>query len=229
MYYLGQNKTIFLGKESSGKSLLLAMTAKELVFRNSKWNHRYGKDRPIVSNMRFSPQFEEWASEMSVRIEYWQNLDDLIQYTNADIICDEVGTYFDSRLWSDLSHDVRSWLQQGGKVGIEFYGAAQDFAQVDLSFQYNNSTFISFVAQLKNFSLKCILETIGLDLHVILFHFALRYTRLTVVIASFNDLPLLSNPEKITFISLTDKRYFCTNPMKQPPQIHSQMKCQRNT
>jgi len=111
------------------------MTAKELVIRNSRWNKRYDKDRPIVSNMRFTPTFEEWAKEMGVRIEYWKNLDDLIQYNNADIICDEVGTYFDSRLWSDLSPDVRSWLQQGGKVGIEFYGAAQDFAQVDKSFR----------------------------------------------------------------------------------------------
>jgi len=135
MNYLGENKTIFSGLESSGKSLLLAMTCTELVYRNSKWKKRSGIDRPIVSNMFFTEAFETWAFAMGVPIKYWTNLDDLIKVTNADVICDEVGNYFDSRLWADLSLDVRSWLAQGGKAGIEFYGAAQDFAQVDKSFR----------------------------------------------------------------------------------------------
>lgn len=135
MYYLGETKTIFSGKEGSGKSLLLAKTAREIVYRNSRWNKRYDKDRPIISNMRFTPEFEDFARDMGVRIEYWQNLDELVRISNADVFCDEVGTYFDSRLWADLSPEIRSWLQQGSKMGIEFYGAAQDFAQVDKSFR----------------------------------------------------------------------------------------------
>lgn len=72
---------------------------------------------------------------MNVPIYYWSNLDELVVLNNADVIIDEVGTYFDARLWSDLSLDVRRWLTQGAKSGIEIYGTAQDFAQVDLAFR----------------------------------------------------------------------------------------------
>jgi len=128
-------KLIYSGLESSGKSLKLAMTAVTLVKRNAKWQKLTGKSRPIVSNLAFKSEFETWAHSMGVEIKYWKNLDELIKYDNADIIIDEVGTYFDARLWSDLSLDVRRWLTQGAKSGIEIYGSAQDFAQVDLAFR----------------------------------------------------------------------------------------------
>jgi len=92
--------------------------------------------RPIVSNLIFREHFFEWATkEMGVPIHYWTNIDELIKYEDADVFIDEVGTYFDSRLWADLSLDVRRWLTQGAKTGIEIYGSAQDFAQVDLAFR----------------------------------------------------------------------------------------------
>jgi len=129
-------KIIYSGLESSGKSYRLAMLAAEIVERNSKWYKKTGKERPIYSNMNFSKEFFEWATkEKNVPIHYWKNLDDLIVLENCDIFIDEVGTYFDSRLWADLSLDVRRWLTQGAKVGIEIYGGSQDFAQVDLSFR----------------------------------------------------------------------------------------------
>lgn len=128
-------KVIFSGLESSGKSLKLAMTAVELVKRNAVWNKITGRNRPILSNMLFTKEFSAWAVGMGVVLKYWKDLEELIQYDEADIICDEVGNYFDSRMWADLSINVRRWLNQGAKSGIEFYGGAQDFAQVDLSFR----------------------------------------------------------------------------------------------
>jgi len=128
-------KVIYSGLEWSGKSLKLARVAKTLVVRNSKWSKIVGVERPIWSNMFFTDAFEAYAKGMGVPIKYWQNLDDLIKIENADVICDEVGNYFDSRMWQDLSLDVRKWLTQGGKCGIEIYGSAQDFAQVDKSFR----------------------------------------------------------------------------------------------
>jgi len=150
-------KLIYSGLESSGKSLQLAYRAVELVYRNRKWYRRLMADytrevkfatkrnltlpekpiiRPIVSNMRFSDEFYAWATQvMKVPIVYWKDLEELIGYTEADIICDEVGNYFDARMWPDLSLDVRRWLTQGAKQGIEFYGGAQDFAQVDKAFR----------------------------------------------------------------------------------------------
>ncbi len=129
-------KVIYSGLESSGKSLRLAMTCTKLVYRNSKWLQQSNKIRPIVSNLRFSDEFYKWSvDEMKVPIYYWDNLDDLVKHEQCDVIIDEVGNYFDSHLWQDLSLDVRKWLTQGAKCGIEIYGSAQDFAQVDKSFR----------------------------------------------------------------------------------------------
>lgn len=133
---LKRMKTIYSGLESSGKSLRLAKVVCDLVYRNHKWKEKSGVTRKIVSNLKFTDDFYEWATvEMGIPITYWTDLEELIQYDNVDIIIDEVGTYFDSRLWSDLSLDVRRWLTQGAKTGIEIYGSAQDFAQVDLAFR----------------------------------------------------------------------------------------------
>lgn len=128
-------KIIYSGLESSGKSLRLAKVVSDLVYRNAQWLKKSGVSRPIVSNLQFKEDFVEWATSLGIEIKYWSNLDELIKYDNADIIIDEVGTYFDSRLWADLSLDVRRWLTQGAKSGIEIYGSAQDFAQVDLAFR----------------------------------------------------------------------------------------------
>lgn len=128
-------KIIFSGLESSGKSLRLAMEAVDIVHRNSKWREQSGIVRPLCSNIEFSKSFYDLATEKGVPIIYWENLDDLVSFSNADIIIDEVGNYFDSRLWADLSLDVRRWLTQGAKSGIEMYGSAQDFAQVDKAFR----------------------------------------------------------------------------------------------
>jgi len=128
-------KIIYSGLESSGKSLRLAKVVSDIIYRNAKWNKLTGASRPIVSNIKFSEEFEHHAHQLGVEIRYWENLDEIVSLSNADIVIDEVGTYFDSRLWADLSLDVRRWLSQGAKSGIEIYGSAQDFAQVDLAFR----------------------------------------------------------------------------------------------
>lgn len=148
-------KSIWSGLESSGKSLKLAIVVQNIVWRNHKWNKKreciYAKRsqaldfdpilepqplaRPIWSNLQFSKTFEERCERLGVPIHYWENLDDIIKIKDADVFIDEVGNYFDSRLWSELSLDARRWLSQGAKVGIELYGTAQDFAQVDKAFR----------------------------------------------------------------------------------------------
>jgi len=129
-------KVIFSGLESSGKSLKLAKTVAEIAYRNSKWKKRSGQTRPIASNLEFSPQFHEHVTkELEIPIVYWTNVEELIKMHDCDVVVDEVGNYFDSRLWADLSLDARRWLSQGAKTGIEMYGSAQDFAQVDKAFR----------------------------------------------------------------------------------------------
>jgi len=150
-------KVIFSGLESSGKSLRLAMEVGDIAARNGKWLKKqtdyytkhgaiaflaaYGYEkpraRPLASNLRFSKEFEDYyTNELGLPpIIYWENIEDLIKLSHCDVIIDEVGNYFDSRMWSDLSLDARRWLSQGAKAGIEIYGSAQDFAQVDKAFR----------------------------------------------------------------------------------------------
>jgi len=149
-------KIIYCGLERSGKSLKLAMVVCDLVYRNWKWLERQKKDfgilskeeffskygrydvvaRPIVSNLKFSEAFEFYVEkELGLKIIYWEKMEDLIEYENADVIWDEVGNYLDATKWALLSSDVKKWLTQGAKVGIEIYGSSQDFAQVDKAFR----------------------------------------------------------------------------------------------
>jgi len=149
-------KVIFAGLESSGKSLKLAMIVVDLAYRNSKWLKKQEKDkaemqpvdyfkkygrleikpRPIISNLKFSEGFFDYVTkELRIPIIYWEKLEELIEYEQGDVIWDEVGNYLDATKWALLSSDVKKWLTQGAKVGIEIYGSSQDFAQVDKSFR----------------------------------------------------------------------------------------------
>jgi len=128
-------KICWTGKESSGKSLKLARVAKDLVIRNYKWAKQSGIVRPIASNLRFSETFEEYAKKHNIPIIYWNNLDHLIALKDCDVIIDEIPNYFDARGWKELNLNVRRWMTQGAKAGIEMYCSAQDFAQVDIAFR----------------------------------------------------------------------------------------------
>lgn len=128
-------KVVFSGLESSGKSLQLAMTVSDIAYRNIRILKKFKIERMILSNMKFSDSFETFLNENCVKFKYWKDLEDLISYDNCDVIIDELGNYFDSRMWSELSLDVRRWLTQGAKSGIQIFGSAQDFAQVDKAFR----------------------------------------------------------------------------------------------
>lgn len=128
-------KVIFSGLEGNGKTLRLAMQAEDLLERNADWYAQSGIARPIAPNFKLSQEFEDRAQAAGIPIIYWRHLHELIKISQADVLIDEVGNYFDSRMWSDLSLDVRQWLTQGDKSGIELYGTAQDFGQVDKSFR----------------------------------------------------------------------------------------------
>jgi len=129
-------KVIFSGLEDSGKSYMLAKVSVELAYRNAKWLKMTGKPRSIVSNLEYSPAFfKEVTENLGIPIRYWRDIEELRTMTNCDLIIDEVGTYFDSRTFKDLPLDIRMWLAQASKLGVDIYGSAQDFAQVDISFR----------------------------------------------------------------------------------------------
>lgn len=129
------SKIIFDGQEGSGKTLRMARYAVKALYQNKSYFKKTGNARPIYSNFKFSQKFEDKAASFGIPIIYWNDLSQLVGTTGCDIFIDEIGTYFDSRLWADLSLDIRRWLAQCDKNGVNIYGTAQDFAQVDKAFR----------------------------------------------------------------------------------------------
>jgi len=128
-------KTIFAGLEDSGKSLMLAEISGKIVERNADWYRITGIPRPLVSNIEYEQWFLDFAKERGIPIRYWKDIEELPRLADCDVIIDEVGAYFDSRTFKDLPLEVRLWLAQASKLGVDIYGSAQDFAQVDISFR----------------------------------------------------------------------------------------------
>jgi len=136
---------IFTGLPGSGKSYKLGRTVVDVLYRNAKahakavavWNKGEQTEampvpRIVYTNLKMSLEVEHEFPEF---IRYWTELRELTPLRDCDVIIDEVATYFDSRLWETLSLEMRRWLSQHRKFGIEIYGTSQDFAQVDKAFR----------------------------------------------------------------------------------------------
>jgi len=146
---------VFTGLPGSGKSLKLADTLVNVLYRNRNHYEKAKKKyvlqmnraikageptqgitppikRILWTNLKFKPKVEE---EFPDYIKYWTDLKQLIPLRDVDIAIDEIATYFDSRLWETLSLEMRRFLAQHRKFGVEIYGTAQDFAQTDKAFR----------------------------------------------------------------------------------------------
>jgi hypothetical protein len=142
---------IFTGLPGSGKSYKLGRTVVDILYRNKR-AHEKALDKywarrlpPLFSGKLTEPQRRlVWTNlqlagaveaEFRGYVRYWTDLRQLTPLRDADVIIDEVATYFDARLWETLSLEMRRWLAQHRKFGIEIYGTSQDFAQVDKAFR----------------------------------------------------------------------------------------------
>lgn len=136
---------VFTGLPGSGKSARLARTVLRILYRNKRYYEKQMKAyegaagelplpvrRQVWTNLKLASQVEETYSDY---IQYWTDLRQLTPLRDVDVIIDEVATYFDARLWETLSLEMRRWLQQHRKFGIEIYCTSQDFAQVDKAFR----------------------------------------------------------------------------------------------
>jgi len=135
---------VFTGLPGSGKSLKLASTLVAVLYRNKRYYEKQlalyesGKlsekpqKRKLWTNLQFTDEVHE---EFPGYIEYWKDLRQLTPLKDVDVAIDEIATYFDARLWETLSLEMRRWLAQHRKFGVEIYGTAQDFAQTDKAFR----------------------------------------------------------------------------------------------
>lgn len=128
-------KTMIVGKEGSGKTLIMGRETEKVVLRNARLAKKTGLVRPIVSNINYSRSFLDWAASKGVPIRQWRHISELEKMTECDLFIDEVGAYFDSRTFEYLPLSTRLWLAQAQKLGVHIWGGAQDWGQIDVSFR----------------------------------------------------------------------------------------------
>jgi len=121
---------IFTGLPGAGKSYKMAQTILLALNRNAKWYEKTGTVRKVFSNLRLSPTIEEKFPNF---IEYWWDPSQLVALRDVDVFWDEIATHLDSTQWQNMSLEIKRWLQQHRKFGIEVYGTTQDFAMIDKS------------------------------------------------------------------------------------------------
>jgi len=116
------------GAPGQGKSLYTAKRAEELCRRNIKWHERGNVKREIWSNIKFSEEFEKRNKGY---IFYWTDVHQLTKLRDVDVIWDEIATELDARNWVNLSTEVKRFLSQYRKRGIDIYANTQDFSMID--------------------------------------------------------------------------------------------------
>jgi len=122
--------TVITGKPGAGKSLYLAKALLEILKRNEQWFDQSGIKRQVFSNLKLNDELSEKYKEF---ISYWENPEDLITIRDADVFWDEIATHLDANQYKNLPLEIKRWLQQHRKFGIEIYGTTQDFAMIDIS------------------------------------------------------------------------------------------------
>lgn len=105
-----------------------ARTALRLIERNRAWEKKSGIRRIVMSNMKFSESFEEANVGY---FGYWVDSAELIQLRNCDIIWDEIATEIDNRNFANLSVEMKRFLSQYRKRGLDIYANTQDFSMID--------------------------------------------------------------------------------------------------
>jgi len=123
---------VFTGLPGAGKSLKLARTAIELLYRNKVHFERGGRLRKLYTNLKLS---EAVLVEFEDFVEDWVDPAQLTSLRDVDVLWDEIATHLDATQWQNMSLELKRWLQQHRKFGIELYGTTQDFAQIDKSFR----------------------------------------------------------------------------------------------
>lgn len=121
---------VFTGLPGAGKSQKMAHTIVSVLYRNKKWFDKSGIRRLIYSNLKLQKPVEE---EFEGFIKYWSEPAELVKLRDCDVFWDEIATHLDSTQWANMSLEIKRWLQQHRKFGIEIFGTTQDFGMIDKS------------------------------------------------------------------------------------------------
>lgn len=137
--------SVIQGLPGSGKSAKMARMLIATCYRNKRWYEkqlvewdakgRIGSEprrRMVYHNLLLSAEILDRFSDFLMP---WDSPDQLPSLRNVDVFWDEIGTHIDATQWANMSLELKRWLQQHRKFGIEIVGTCQDFAQVDVSFR----------------------------------------------------------------------------------------------
>lgn len=121
------------GAPGQGKSLYTAQRTLKILKRNLKWYEKTGIRRVVWSNIKFSEAFEKaWGyGTPDTWIEYWTDSAKLCKLNDVDIIWDEIATELDARNFANLTTELKRFLSQYRKRGIDIYANTQDFSMID--------------------------------------------------------------------------------------------------
>lgn len=119
---------VYEGAPGQGKSLATAREVMQLLVRNLKWYKQTNKLRKIQSNIKFSASLEE---QFPGQIEYWTDTNQICKLHDCDLIWDEIATELDSRNFANLSTELKRFLSQYRKRGVDIYANTQDFSMID--------------------------------------------------------------------------------------------------
>jgi len=122
------------GAPGQGKSLYTAKKARYLLERNKKWFLKSGFRRVIWSNMKFSEEFEQECGfgTDETFLMYWSDSFELCKLSDCDILWDEIATELDARNFANLSIEMKRFLSQYRKRGIDIFANTQDFSMIDV-------------------------------------------------------------------------------------------------
>jgi len=121
---------IWTGRPGAGKSQKMATTMVDILYRNVSYFKKSGIKRQVYSNLKLCADAEQ---EFAGFLNYWSEPRELVDLRNCDVFWDEIATHLDSTQWQNMSLEIKRWLQQHRKFGIEIYGTTQDFAMIDKS------------------------------------------------------------------------------------------------
>jgi hypothetical protein len=125
------SKTVYVGLEGQGKTLLMALHLKNQLKYNKTLKEKYNIDRPLYTNLRINPEL----SSLYPNIKYYQSISDVIGLTGCDIFHDELSSDFNAQKREPLPRRVNRWLRQTSKSGVTITCTAQEFHDLHLDFR----------------------------------------------------------------------------------------------
>jgi len=128
-------KKVWVGIESSGKSLQLSINAERVLLRNRKWFAQTGKPRTMAFNQPMNPAFVKRITDSRLPYVQFKDFEDIIKLEQADIFIDELIKFFPASGSAFLSREQLDFITQAAKSGNHIYAASQDFSQVHKQFR----------------------------------------------------------------------------------------------